>query len=180
MSLQKFSLTFRICKSTPTIESKHHTAHNQIHLHCNFTFACANTSTPASPWPLECGVGEGESLSVSVHHYISSEPSTVFWSSTSLMKVKVLVAQLCLTLGDPMDCSLPDSSVHRILQARILEWVAMPFSRRSSQSRDRTRVSKLYIMGSRSKWRCFRSHHSQPPKYLCSHFSVCTLRLHAG
>ena len=44
------------------------------------------------------------------------------------MKVKVLVAQLCLTLCDPIDCSLPDSSVHGILQARILEWVAIPFS----------------------------------------------------
>ena len=39
------------------------------------------------------------------------------------------VAQLCLTLSDPMDCSLPGSSVHRILQARIVEWVAIPFSR---------------------------------------------------
>ena len=38
------------------------------------------------------------------------------------------VAQLCLTLCDPMDCSLPDSSVHSILQARILEWVAIPIS----------------------------------------------------
>ena len=35
--------------------------------------------------------------------------------------------QSCLTLSDPMDCSLPGSSVHWILQARILEWVAMPF-----------------------------------------------------
>ena len=35
----------------------------------------------------------------------------------------------CLTLGDPMDCNLPGSSVHGILQARTLEWVAMPFSR---------------------------------------------------
>ena len=43
---------------------------------------------------------------------------------------------LCPTLCDPMDCT-----VHRILQARILEWVAFPFSRRSSQSRDQTRVS---------------------------------------
>ena len=43
--------------------------------------------------------------------------------------VKVLVAQSCLTLCDPMDCSLPGSSVHGILQARILEWVAIPFSR---------------------------------------------------
>ena len=47
------------------------------------------------------------------------------------LKVKVLVSQLCPTLGDPMDCSLPGSSVHGILQARILEWVAMPFSRKS-------------------------------------------------
>ena len=38
-------------------------------------------------------------------------------------KVKVLVAQSCLTLCDPTDCSLPGSSVHGILQARILEWV---------------------------------------------------------
>ena len=37
--------------------------------------------------------------------------------------------QLCPTLWDPMDCSLPGSSVHGILQARILEWVAIPFSR---------------------------------------------------
>ena len=41
-------------------------------------------------------------------------------------------AQLCPTLCDPMDCSLPRSSVHRILQARILEWVAISFSRVSS------------------------------------------------
>ena len=45
--------------------------------------------------------------------------------------------QSCLTLCDPMDCSLPGSSVHGILQARTLEWVAIPFSRASSQPRDR-------------------------------------------
>ena len=54
----------------------------------------------------------------------------------SSMKVKVLVAQLCTTLCEPVDCSLPGSSVHRILQARILEWVASPISRGSSQPRD--------------------------------------------
>ena len=53
----------------------------------------------------------------------------------------VLVAQLCLTLCDPIVCSPWDSSVHGILQARILEWVAIPFSRGSFQPRDRTRVS---------------------------------------
>ena len=55
--------------------------------------------------------------------------------------VCVLVAQLHLTLCDPMDYSLPGASVHGILQARIPEWVAMPSSRGSSQPRDRTHVS---------------------------------------
>ena len=41
--------------------------------------------------------------------------------------MKVLVSQSCLTLYDPMDCSLPGFSVHGILQARILKWVAIPF-----------------------------------------------------
>ena len=50
--------------------------------------------------------------------------------------VKVKVAQLCPTLCDPMDCI-----VHGILQARILEWVAFPFSKGFSQPRDQTQVS---------------------------------------
>ena len=45
------------------------------------------------------------------------------------MKVKVLVVQSCLTLCNLVDCSPPGSSVHRISQARILEWVAIPFSK---------------------------------------------------
>ena len=52
-----------------------------------------------------------------------------------------LVAQSCPAVCDPMDFSLPGSSVHGILQARILEWVAMPTSRGSSQPRDHTQVS---------------------------------------
>ena len=50
-------------------------------------------------------------------------------------------AQSCPILGNPIDCSLPDSSVHGILQARILEWVAMPFSKGYSQPRDHTHIS---------------------------------------
>ena len=57
-------------------------------------------------------------------------------------KVKVLVAQLCPTLSDPMNSSPPGSSVHRILQARILGWVAIPFSEGSSRPRDQTQVSQ--------------------------------------
>ena len=52
-----------------------------------------------------------------------------------------LVTQSCPTLCDPVGCSLPGFSVHRILQARILEWVAISFSRASSQPRDQTQVS---------------------------------------
>ena len=52
--------------------------------------------------------------------------------------MKALVAQLCPTL-----CDLPGSFVHGILQARILEWVAIPFSRGSSQPRDQTQVSHI-------------------------------------
>ena len=48
--------------------------------------------------------------------------------------MKVLVAQLCLTFYNPMDYSLTGSSVHGILQARILEWVAIPFSSGSSNA----------------------------------------------
>ena len=62
------------------------------------------------------------------------------------------VTQSCPTLCDPMDCSLPGSSVRGILQARILEWVAISFSRRSSQPRDQTQVS--HITG-----RCYRLSH---------------------
>ena len=53
------------------------------------------------------------------------------------------VAQSCWTLCDPMDCSLPGSSLHGILQARILEWVAISFSRESSWPRDGTQVSSI-------------------------------------
>ena len=53
------------------------------------------------------------------------------------------VAQSCPTLCDHMHCSPPGSSVHGILQARILQWVAMPSSRGSSQARDQTQVSRI-------------------------------------
>ena len=57
------------------------------------------------------------------------------------------VIQLCPTLCDPMDCSPPGSSVHGILQARILEWVAIPFSRGSSWPRNQTWVSWVSCIG---------------------------------
>ena len=59
----------------------------------------------------------------------------VFWGC---LHAKSL--QLCLTLCNPMDCNRPGSSVHGIHQARIVEWIAMPSSRGSSQPRDQTRL----------------------------------------
>ena len=53
------------------------------------------------------------------------------------------VAQLCPILCDPMGCRLPRFSIHGIFQARILEWGAISFSKGSSPTRDRTRVSHM-------------------------------------
>ena len=58
-------------------------------------------------------------------------------------------AQWCLTLCNPMDCSLPGSSVHGIFQVRILEWVTISFSKGSSQPRNRTSVSCVSCIGTR-------------------------------
>ena len=62
------------------------------------------------------------------------------WLTDCLWLVRVLAVQSCLTLFDPMDCSPPGSSVHAILQAKILEWVVISFSRASSWPRDLTWV----------------------------------------
>ena len=63
--------------------------------------------------------------------------------NSEIRKIKVKVAQSCPILCDPMDCSLPGSSVRGILQAQILECVAVLFSRGSSQPRDWTQVSHI-------------------------------------
>ena len=82
------------------------------------------------------------------HYYSFAQEETDFERVNKLSKAKQpligktegAVAQSCLILCDPMDCSPPGSSVHGISQARILEWIAMPSSRGSSQPRDRTLV----------------------------------------
>ena len=74
-----------------------------------------------------------------------------------------LVTQSCPPLYNPMDYSRPGASVHGILQARILEWVAMPSSRGSSQASDRTQVSHI-AGGFLTSWatREARETHTQP------------------
>ena len=61
-------------------------------------------------------------------------------------KCKCWSLQLCLTVCNAMDCSPPGSSVHGILQAKILEWVAIPFSRESSEPRDQTHISNPHLL----------------------------------
>ena len=96
--------------------------------------------------------------------------------------VSLQVAQSCPTLCDPMDCGLPDSSIHGIFQARVLEWVAISFSRRSSQSKSnpglphcRQTLNPLSHQGSLSfiyinpysflPFTLFFFHHSSSPPY---------------
>ena len=64
--------------------------------------------------------------------YFARQPEKPFAATTQLLNIQALhalVVQPCLILWDLMDCSLSDSSVQGILQARILQWVAIPFSR---------------------------------------------------
>ena len=72
--------------------------------------------------------------SIALHSVNSNQ--TLFPPQLGFQGVCAKLLQLCSTLCDPMDCSPPGSSVHGILQARMLEWVAMPSSRGSSQPRD--------------------------------------------
>ena len=71
---------------------------------------------------------------------------TLGWHKHELLLVLLSESVSCSVVSDSldsMDCSPPGSSVHGFLQARMLEWVAIPFSRGSSQSRDRTHVSHI-------------------------------------
>jgi len=71
----------------------------------------------------------------------------LFYNVLLLVSVLCSVAQSCPTLFGSMDCSPPGSSAHGIFQARILEWVAISFSRESSQPRDQTRISNISCIG---------------------------------
>ena len=90
------------------------------------------------------GVGDGQeglACCSSWGHKEFNTTERLNWTELSIFNMCVLVAQLCPTLCNLMVCSPSGSSVHRILQARILEWIAISFSRGSSHPRDRTQVS---------------------------------------
>ena len=88
--------------------------------------------------------------------------SAAFWSVVKSSEV----AQSCLTLCNPIDCSLSGSSIHGIFQARVLEWTAISFSRGSSRPRTRTPVS--HIAGRFfTIWATRESEVAQPCPTLC-------------
>ena len=77
----------------------------------------------------------------------NSSPSGTLKAEQAKNQCLCSVDESCPTLCNPRDCSPPGSSVHGILRARILEWVAISFSRGSSQLRDRTRISCVSSTG---------------------------------
>ena len=88
--------------------------------------------------------------------------------------VLCLVVQLCPTLCGPMDCSPPGSSVRGILRARILEWVAMLSSRKSSPPGDGTQTSCVSCIGGQILY-CL-SHEGSPDRYRDKKAMSLTLR----
>ena len=80
-------------------------------------------------WKILQEMGIPDHLTCLLRNLYAGQEATVKESASE-------VAQPCLTLCDPMDCSLPGSSVHGIFQAIVLEWIAISFSRGSSQPRD--------------------------------------------
>ena len=70
-------------------------------------------------------------------------------ASLEYLCCRYLAAKSCPTLCDPMNCRLPGSSIHGILQARILEWLAISFSKGTSPPRDQTSVSYVSCIGRR-------------------------------
>ena len=104
---------------------------------------------PSPDWAMPTRMSEGRpSLLHQLNQRLVSSMNTDTPASVKVERLKsisrqkcVLVTQLCPTVFFPMDCSLQGSSIHGILQVRILEWVAIPFSRGYPWPRDQTLVS---------------------------------------
>ena len=119
----KFSLKVKVTQSCPTLcDTMDYRVHGILQARIlewvAFPFS-RGSSQPRAQTQVSCTAGR-------------------FFTTESPGKPEVKVAQPCPTLCDPMDYT-----VHGILQARILEWVAFPFSRGSSPPRDRTQVSRI-------------------------------------
>ena len=105
-----------------------------------FLSLCIQVTTDSSVYPFTLQSSWNNTA------FVTLEYCAIFCGFPTSYKVKESeseVTQSCPTLCDPVDCSPPGSSVHGILQARILEWVVISFSRGSSRPRDRSQVSRL-------------------------------------
>ena len=93
------------------------------------------------PWTEEPGRLQSMGLQRVRHDWVTEQN----WTEVTLFLNEWMdeVAQFCPTLCNPMDCSLPRSSIHGIFQARILAWIAISFSRKSSWPRDWILVSHI-------------------------------------
>ena len=115
----------------------------KLYYEINDVFMPANITSILQP------VDQGVSLTFKSYYLINifqMDLAAINSASSDRCEQKVkVVTPSCLTLCDPMDCRPPSSSVHGILQARILEWVAIAFFKGSSQPKDQTWVS--YIAG---------------------------------
>ena len=111
-----------------------------------------------NPEPLSCSI-QGSNCCILTHIHVSQE--------TGERERECDVAQSCLTLCDPMDCSLPSSSVHGLFQAILLKWIAISFSKGCSQPRDRTWVSRI------GRWTLYHwSHQGSPSGTLQAHIQA--------
>ena len=103
------------------------------------------TGIPSLRCEIPGGSSTSFSASITFSRYTHGSHSTNIWRNKCVQSAKAL--QSCPTLCNPMNCSLPGSSVIGILPARILEWIAMPSSRGSSSRRDQAHVSYVSCIG---------------------------------
>ena len=108
--------------------------------------------------------GQSDSLTIQHQSQMGTRYGREFWGPEFLLRcVHAKSLQSCPTRCDPVKSSPPDSSVHGVSQARILEWVAISYSRGSSRPRDRTRVSYVSCIGRQVLCHQLRWYSTKPP-----------------
>ena len=99
----------------------------------------------ATPWTAACQAPLSMGFSRQEYWSGMPSPSPPMQSTPVQSLVKVKVAQSCPALCDPMDCSLPGSSIHGIFQARVLEWGAIAFSDITSWRTEKLSITKIFL-----------------------------------
>ena len=138
---------------------------SDIHCYTDFQKGCYQV-TPEGKWGRTIRAWICRKYLVAIFLFKNNN-AFLFWTHRNgyaFFMCVCVCARSCLTLCNPMDCSPPDSSVHGIFQARILVWVAISFSRRSSWPRDRICVSCIscigrWILYHWATWELLRTNH---------------------